>query len=128
MIPLGSAWLVSAPESMQDMVLLGIGGVIVNRIVIFIIIGFMITRLMKTQREQRAALLQSNVKLTHYATTLEQLAISQERNRLARELHDTLAHTLSGLAVQLDAVSTLWDDPPGQVDALSGRCPSRALA
>jgi signal transduction histidine kinase len=27
---------------------------------------------------------------------------------VARELHDTLAHTLSGLAVQLEAVDSLW--------------------
>jgi signal transduction histidine kinase len=43
-----------------------------------------------------------------HAATLEQLTISRERNRLARELHDTLAHTLSGVAVQLEAVKSLW--------------------
>ena len=32
---------------------------------------------------------------------------SRERNRLARELHDTLAHSLTGLSVQLQAVETL---------------------
>jgi signal transduction histidine kinase len=50
--------------------------------------------------------------LVRYAATLEQLTISQERNRLARELHDTLAHTLSGLAVHLDAIFALWKDVP----------------
>ncbi len=34
--------------------------------------------------------------------------MSRERNRLARELHDTLAHTLSGLAIQLEAINSLW--------------------
>lgn len=118
MISLGSMWVLAAPESVQAMVFLGIGGVIINRIVIFIIVGFMITRLVKTQREQREALLESNVKLTHYAMTLEQLATSRERNRLARELHDTLAHTLSALAVQLGAVDALWDDTPDEAHAL----------
>jgi signal transduction histidine kinase len=49
---------------------------------------------------------------------LEQLAISRERNRLARELHDTLAHTLSGLAVQLDAIATLWKPTPPKAAAM----------
>ncbi|MBP7947745.1 MAG: sensor histidine kinase [Verrucomicrobia bacterium] len=43
---------------------------------------------------------------------MEQLAASRERNRLARELHDTLAHTLSALAVQLEGASTLLDTEP----------------
>jgi signal transduction histidine kinase len=59
-------------------------------------------------------LARANAQLTHYATTLEQLATSRERNRLARELHDTLAHTLSGMAVQLEAAKTLWDMDPAQ--------------
>jgi signal transduction histidine kinase len=47
--------------------------------------------------------------LTQYASTLEQLATSRERNRLALELHDTLAHTLSGLSVQLETIKAYWD-------------------
>jgi signal transduction histidine kinase len=61
------------------------------------------------QRLQRAALAEANRKLAHYATTIEQLAITQERNRLAREMHDTLAHSLSAASVQLEAVGALWD-------------------
>jgi signal transduction histidine kinase len=58
------------------------------------------------------------VRLAHYSATLEQLAISRERNRLARELHDTLAHTLSSLAVQLEAVRSLWERDPAGARAL----------
>lgn len=65
--------------------------------------------LMKRQREQRAALAESNRKLAQYVGAVEQLAESRERNRLARELHDTLAHSLSGVIVQLEAVHALWD-------------------
>lgn len=67
----------------------------------------MVVRLMTTQREQRRALAEANNHLAHYAATLEQLATSRERNRLARELHDTLAHSLSGIAIQLEAVKSL---------------------
>ncbi|SBT46578.1 sensor histidine kinase [Micromonospora narathiwatensis] len=37
----------------------------------------------------------------------EQAAVLAERGRLARELHDVLAHTLSGLAVQLEGARLL---------------------
>ena len=33
---------------------------------------------------------------------------------MARELHDTLAHSLSGATVQLEAVQALWDVKPGE--------------
>ncbi|MEN4011425.1 MAG: sensor histidine kinase [Bellilinea sp.] len=70
----------------------------------FGMVGHIVTQLMETQREQRDDLIHANLRLSRYAATLENLAVSQERNRLARELHDTLAHTLSGLAVNLEAL------------------------
>jgi len=80
----------------------------------FLIIGFVITRLMSAQRQQRRALAEANRKLVQYAATVEQLTISRERNRLSRELHDTLAHTLSALVVQLDAVMAVWEPIPSR--------------
>jgi len=59
-----------------------------------------------------ARMMTQNEKLVHYAASLEELTISRERNRLARELHDTLAHSLSAVTVQLGAVETLWDQNP----------------
>jgi signal transduction histidine kinase len=56
------------------------------------------------QRAQRRELIRANLRLSQHAETLEQLTLSRERNRLARELHDTLAHTLSGQAVNLEAI------------------------
>jgi signal transduction histidine kinase len=45
------------------------------------------------------------------------LAESRERNRLARELHDTLAHSLTGLSLQLQALETLLDHDPAAARA-----------
>jgi len=70
---------------------------------------------MDTQRAQRRTLVRANVQLSRHAATLEDLAVSQERNRLARELHDTLAHTLSGLAVNLEALRLMV--PPEMTEA-----------
>jgi signal transduction histidine kinase len=87
-------------------------GSLVLRTFSFLIIGFVITRLVSAQRRQRKALAEANIKLVQNAAMLEQLTISRERNRLSRELHDTLAHTLSALVVQIDAVIAVWEPIP----------------
>ncbi|MEO8608029.1 MAG: sensor histidine kinase [Chloroflexota bacterium] len=98
---------------------------IVTRSFAFILIGFIVSRLVTRQRQQQAELASANQQLSNYTTilenftvNLEQLATSQERNRLARELHDTLAHTLSALSVQLEATDTLWQSKPEQAHQL----------
>jgi signal transduction histidine kinase len=80
------------------------------RFISFLLVGYVIARITQQLRRERQALQEANQKLEHYVGTLEQLTVSRERNRVARELHDTLAHTLSGVAVQLEAVDSLWSN------------------
>ncbi|HNT55740.1 MAG TPA: sensor histidine kinase [Anaerolineaceae bacterium] len=82
-------------------------GVPLVRAFAFGIVGYVVGNLMETQRRQQEKLIEANLRLGRYAGTLDQLATSRERNRLAGELHDTLAHTLSGLAINLEAVKTI---------------------
>jgi signal transduction histidine kinase len=82
------------------------------RCLFFLPVGYAVARLASAQREQRAALADANAKLARYASTLEELAVSRERGRLAHELHDTLAHGLSSVAVQLEAMRALWKSQP----------------
>jgi signal transduction histidine kinase len=79
------------------------------RTISFIAVGFFISFLVSRLREQRESLREANANLTHYASTLEQLTVSRERNRLARELHDTLAHSLTALSVSLETVKAYFD-------------------
>jgi signal transduction histidine kinase len=65
-------------------------------------LGYCMCLVVERMRAQSRALEQANMQLRHYTSALESLTISRERNRMARELHDTLAHTLSGLTVQLE--------------------------
>jgi signal transduction histidine kinase len=88
------------------------------RVITLNLVGLMITELMHTQREQRRDLMRANLKLSQQALVQEQLAVSRERNRLARELHDTLAHTLSGLAVQLEAIHIILPDDQKEVNTM----------
>ncbi len=59
-------------------------------------------------------------KLMENSAAARQLTIEQERTRMAREIHDTLAHTLTNLIVQLEACKLLASmDPsrlPGELD------------
>jgi signal transduction histidine kinase len=64
--------------------------------------GYAIGLIAERLRLQSQALAQANSQLRHYASALERLTTTRERNRMARELHDTLAHTLTALAVQME--------------------------
>jgi signal transduction histidine kinase len=90
-----------------------------------LIVGYIIVQLVSIHREQRAALAEAyeqqaaaHRRLQQYAATLEELTISRERNRLARELHDTLAHSLSAATVQMEAVRSLWAVDPARARRL----------
>jgi len=97
------------PQEFQRMVSLSF---MFSRAVVFLVVGYVVTALMNAQRQQRRALGEANQKLVQHASTLEQLAVSRERIRLSRELHDTLAHTLSALTVQIEALQTVWEPIP----------------
>lgn len=86
------------------------------RVLTLNLVALMITELMATQREQRRDLMRANLRLSQQALVQDQLAVSRERNRLARELHDTLAHTLSGLTVQLEAIHTIIETDQQEVN------------
>ncbi|MFT3891001.1 MAG: sensor histidine kinase [Anaerolineales bacterium] len=45
----------------------------------------------------------ANRQLSEYATRVEDLSIANERQRMARELHDTLSQGLAGVILQLEA-------------------------
>jgi len=81
-------------------------------------VGYIVEKLMETQRSQKRKLLMANIRLGQQANTLEHLATSRERNRLARELHDTLAHTLSGVAVNLEAIKGMLPAKQSEISAM----------
>lgn len=93
-------------------------GLVIFLSLLYLFMGYVVSRLVAEQRQQTALLAQANLQLARHSSTLEQLIVSRERNRLAREFHDTLAHTLSALAVELEAVNTLWDNEPPKAHSM----------
>jgi len=55
-----------------------------------------------------------NTQLKNYAVELERMTEIRERNRLAREIHDTLGHTLTGIIAGADAGLVLFEAAPAE--------------
>jgi len=82
-------------------------------------VPLLVSTLAQRERQQMAELEAAHARLQRHAATVEQLAISRERNRLARSLHDTLAHSLAALTVHLEALRTLQaHDPAAAQEAI----------
>ncbi len=75
--------------------------------VIFVVMYVSLYTRESKAREQAQTLLgeleTAHTQLSEYATQVEQLTLTTERQRMARELHDTLAQGLAGLILQLEA-------------------------
>ncbi|HSV85557.1 MAG TPA: sensor histidine kinase, partial [Levilinea sp.] len=54
----------------------------------------------------------ANQRLREYALQVEELAITKERNRLAREIHDGLGHYLTTVHMQLRAAQAIMEKDP----------------
>ena len=63
-------------------------------------------------RKLNEQLNQANDQLRDYAVSMERMTEMRERNRLAREIHDTLGHTLTAIIMCADAGLTLFDVAP----------------
>ena len=91
---------------------------------VIFVVGF--THIARSEERARAEverlaaeLREANDKLREYAMQAEELATTQERNRLAREIHDGLGHYLTAISMQLQAARAVWSsDPSRAADAL----------
>jgi signal transduction histidine kinase len=73
------------------------------------------------ERQIRKQLSLAHDKLRDYALQIEDLAAVQERNRIAREIHDSLGHALSALNIQLQTAVKLWQKDPQQAKSFLAR-------
>lgn len=76
---------------------------------------FFVSQLVSTllaERRTQEKLALAHEQLREYALQIEDLAAVQERNRIAREIHDSLGHALTTLNVQLQTALKLWQRDP----------------
>jgi signal transduction histidine kinase len=87
-------------------------------------------------QHHQAALLLDELQATHarlqtYVAQVEELTVARERNRLAREIHDTLGHYLTVINVQIETAQKLGARDPERSQAAlatSKRLASECLA
>jgi signal transduction histidine kinase len=78
-----------------------------------------VTLLMVREQRAREELAEANERLRGYAAQAEQLATTQERNRLAREIHDGLGHHLTVVQMLLQAArAVIHTAEPDRVDRM----------
>ncbi len=88
---------------------------------IFVLVAIFssVTRRADEARNQTQMLLQelqaANAKLEDYSMQVEQLAIVEERSRLARELHNSVSQTIFSLTLTAQAARLLLDRDPSRV-------------
>ena len=74
--------------------------------IVFVVV---FTRVAASEREARTALAEANQLLRDHALQVEELATTKERNRLAREIHDSLGHYLTVVNVQIGAAQAILE-------------------
>lgn len=107
-LPLGWVIAAAAPLPFLHAGMADRGAAVQNAAIFFaaivLTIGF--SRAVERERRARTELDAVNQRLRAYAAQAEELATMRERNRLARELHDTLAQGFTGILLQLEAVDS----------------------
>lgn len=80
-------------------------------------IGIAIAKVLETERRANSLLEENrrqNQLLEEYAKQIEKITLLEERNRLARDLHDTVGHTYTSVIMGLDAASYLIETSPAK--------------
>lgn len=74
-----------------------------------------------SERKSREELAIANEKLRRYAQQVEHQATLEERNRIAREIHDSLGHSLTALNLQLETALKLSQSNPAKSQTFLAR-------
>ena len=64
------------------------------------------------EHESRTKLIKAHRRLRDYALQIENQAILQERNRIAREIHDSVGHYLTAQSIQLENTALFFKQEP----------------
>ena len=94
-------------------------GSIASNIVIFATV-WLIGDNLQTRRANVAALRERAERAEQTRAAEAQRAVAEERTRIARELHDVVAHSMSVMVVQAGAARRVLDTDPAQATAGAG--------
>lgn len=111
---------------------IGIEGGIINflLLLIFFILLSYISRLYSTKVEAQKLydklrvsdekLVEANKELEGYLQSIEELTLLKERNRISRDIHDSVGHTLSTAMIQLSAIEAIAEKENSSMKSVVG--------
>jgi signal transduction histidine kinase len=85
-----------------------------------------VSELLKREQRARQELAAANEALRGYAAQAEELATTQERNRVARDIHDGLGHHLTVVQMQVQAARAVLAADPARADAVLAKAQQQA--
>lgn len=85
-----------------------------------------VTELLLREQRSRAELAAAHAQLRDHAAQAEQLATIQERNRVARDIHDGLGHYLTVVQKLVEAARTVLPIDPARADTILGKAQHQA--
>lgn len=104
------------PNKVHGLLIMGRQVIISLNLITFMIwlLLYILTALKEKQQIEAKLQLaaQANRDLENYMALSEKIAEDRERKRIARDIHDTLGHALTGISAGLDAVDVLVDTKP----------------
>jgi signal transduction histidine kinase len=100
------------PEEQLDFFMHLMAQTLVFGLGIFFVLQLVNKLLVERQIKEQLAV--AHEQLQEYSQKIEDLAAVQERNRIARDIHDSLGHALTSLNIQLQTAVKLWLKNPNQ--------------
>lgn len=94
--------------------------------VVATLFGAVLAELLVREQRARDQLAEAHTQLRGYAAQAEQLATTQERNRLARDIHDGLGHHLTVVQMQLQAARAVLSSDTARADTLLAKAQRQA--
>lgn len=97
--------------------------------ILFVLLSY-ISRLYSSKKEAQhlydklriseEKLIKANDELEGYLQSIEEITLLRERNRISREIHDSVGHALSTAMIQLSAMETIADKEGSRLKPIAG--------
>ncbi|MFF5111332.1 sensor histidine kinase [Streptosporangium sp. NPDC000509] len=87
-----------------------------------------VTELLQREQRARVELSEAHEQLRDYAAQAERLATVQERNRVARDIHDGLGHSLTVVQMQVKAARAVLPTDTAKADEVLAKAQDQAEA
>ncbi|QFZ19818.1 sensor histidine kinase [Saccharothrix syringae] len=91
-----------------------------------VLFAAVVTELLVREQRSRTELAEAHGRLRDHAAQAERLATAQERNRVARDIHDGLGHSLTVVQMQVKAARAVLPTDPAKADDVLAKAQRQA--